>query len=383
MESKPAAVSLRVKCNGHSLPFEFPGDNKIFDFKCHMLRAWPLKWPRARVPTDMRFIFLGKELKDEDNMEEIRKRASTAEPTVHLVVRERNIASPGSTPQTTPTVHYAGSPVKVREGPLIPKPPGMDDDDSDERENDENQPEEEELEAAAHFHAVTVSEREMSEFRLIFDKKKGADGLITVSTVRMVLQSYWRFIHREGFEPNPGPFPEERLSSLCRKIKAEDDKLTLDQFLTVFYLFDNAAAEEPCIHGERERVRIATSQLHSVLQPSHEFYHDKFEELFALVCGQDENQQHLTCKEMELLYYMYSCFVLDKVRESELVAKVQAIVRMRIQSSKYTKMVEAARKVQNAWRLRMFTADRHNHERISEFLNTLLHGTPKLGGPRI
>ena len=29
MESKPAAVSLRVKCNGHSLPFEFPGDNKV------------------------------------------------------------------------------------------------------------------------------------------------------------------------------------------------------------------------------------------------------------------------------------------------------------------------------------------------------------------
>jgi hypothetical protein len=41
---------------------------------------------------------------------------------------------------------------------------------------------------------------------------------------------------------------------------------------------------------------------------------------------------------MELLYYMYSVFVLDKLREEELVSKVQAIVRMRIQSNKYNQV---------------------------------------------
>jgi hypothetical protein len=190
---------------------------------------------------------------------------------------------------------------------------------------------------------------------------------------------------------------------LRRKIDANASGLTLDQFLTVFYLFDNVAAEEPCIHGARERVRVATAQLHSVLCTTHDFFHDKYEQLFSLgktskrketkkmeilmlfvVCG-DENQENLTCKEMELLYYMYSAFVLDKMREEELVAKVQAIVRMKIQHQKYEKMVDAARRVQNAWRMRMFTADRNNHERITEFLRTMLHGqgAHKIGGPRI
>ncbi len=86
-------------------------------------------------------------------------------------------------------------------------------------------------EAEAHFHAVTVSERELTEFRMIFDKKKGADGLIALATVRMVLQSYWRFIHREGFEANVRPFPEERLEQLRRKVDASNG-LTLEQFLT-------------------------------------------------------------------------------------------------------------------------------------------------------
>ncbi len=147
----------------------------------------------------------------------------------------------------------------------------------------------------------------------------------------------------------------------------------------MFYLFDNVASEEPCVHGERERVRVATAQLHSVLQPSHEFYHEKFEQIFGLVCG-DENQHVLTCKEMELLYYMYSAFVLEKVREEECVTKVQAIVRMRLQSSKYTKLVDAARTLQNVWRMRMFSADRNNHERIAEFLRSLMSGPDHKGG---
>lgn len=167
-----------------------------------------------------------------------------------------------------------------------------------------------------------------------------------MTTVTAVLKSYWRFIHREGFEIDQGqPFPEHRLEQLRRKIEGSSENvngLTLDQFLSIFYLFDNVAPEEKCIHGEKERVRMATAQLHSIMQPQHEFYHDKFDQLFVLVCG-DENGLALTCKEMELLYYMYSAFVLEKVREEELVSKVQAIVRMKIQVNKYTKTVQAAR----------------------------------------
>lgn len=381
-------ISLRIKCNGQDQDVEVPSNVKIFDVKCQLLRSWPLKWPRARVPTDLRFIFLGKELLDDEVVSDICQRCTSGVMTMHLVIRERNIASPGNTPKVTPTVHYSGSPVKVRQGPLIPdrsletasNNASDSNSDSDSGAAHSNEDEEHQEEAAAHFHAVTVSERELMEFRMIFDRKKGPDGRVAIEQARAVLQSYWKFIHREGFEATPRPFPAHRLDELCRKINATSG-LTLDQFLVVFYLFDNAAAEEPCIHGERERVRVACSQLHSVLAPSHDFYHERYEEIFALVCG-DENQAQLTCKEMELLYYMYSCYALERVREEELVAKVQAIVRMRIQASKYTKMVDAARRVQNAWRLRMFTSDRHNHERISDFLKTLLHGPDKIGGPR-
>jgi hypothetical protein len=45
--------------------------------------------------------------------------------------------------------------------------------------------------------------------------------------------------------------------------------------------------------------------------------------------------------------------------------------------------VDAARTLQNCWRMRMFSADRHNHERVAEFLRSLMmQGQDKVGGPR-
>jgi hypothetical protein len=166
-------------------------------------------------------------------MSDLMDRSKTDKLVLHLIVRDRSPGSPGT--PTTPTVHYVGSPaVRVRPGPLLADPttpstttpaiPQYPADDS----AASPAPQEE---AEAHFHAVTVSERELTEFRMIFDKKKGSDGLIALATVRMVLQSYWRFIHREGFETSLGPFPEDRVEKLCRKVDATNG-LTLEQFLT-------------------------------------------------------------------------------------------------------------------------------------------------------
>jgi hypothetical protein len=296
---------------------------------------------------------------------------------VHVSVRERSPTSP-ATPKT-PTVHYPLSP--VRQAPSSPlQPPNTPSTPNGSSSDDA-------AAADMHFHAVTVGEREFTEFQAIFDRKKGPDGRIACSTVRMVLQSYWRFIHREGFAECPAGerlvFPQQRLNELQQKVGATPDGgMTLDQFLTVFYLFDNSTSNEPCIHGERERVRMACAQLHSCIQPQREFYHDRFEELFLLVCS-DENSHTLTCKEMELLYYMYSGHVLARVREEELVARVQAIVRMRIEASRYKQLQEAARTLQSAWRMRAFAHDRTNHERIADFLRTMMMSSAsKVGGPR-
>lgn len=341
------------------------------DVKYSLLRAWPLKWPRARTNDDIRLIVMGRELRDDETVAALAGKISTDPIALHLSVRERAPSSPA-----TPTVRYPSSPVQPPPNtPSSPACAGSGDAANASVGDAEQQ----------HFHAVTVSEREFCEFRQIFDSKKGPDGRIACATVRMVLRSYWRFIHREGFQeatPESVVFPEHRLEQLCRKLGITEQGMTLDQFLTVFYLFDNAASEQPCIHGDRERVRMATAQLHAVLQPSHDFYHERFEEICALVSS-DENGR-LTCKEMELLFYMYSVHVMDKVKEEELVAKVQAIVRMRIQSSKYNQLVDAARTVQCAWRMRMFAADRSNHDRIAQFLRTMMQASSpgKVGGPR-
>jgi len=86
----------------------------------------------------------------------------------------------------------------------------------------------------------------------------------------------------------------------------------------------------------------------------------------------------LSCKQMELLYYLYSAYVLDKLRETEIVSKVQARVRMKIQSKQYGRMLVAARKLQNRWR------NRNNRnildiQRVEEFLKTLCFGESKIG----
>lgn len=159
----------------------------------------------------------------QEKLSDLMEKSKSEKLVLHLIVRDRNPGSPGS-PAATPTLHYEGSPARrVRPGPLLGEEP------SSSPSSSPSEPPQEEAEA--HFHAVTVSERELTEFRLIFDKKKGPDGLIAVATVRMVLQSYWRFIHREGFEANPKPFPEERLEQLRRKVDAVSG-MTLEQFLT-------------------------------------------------------------------------------------------------------------------------------------------------------
>jgi hypothetical protein len=330
----------------------------------------------------------------------LRERSKADPVPIHMVVRDRAASEPGSPAspafRPTPTVHYEGSPVRR---PLFPAETtdaaeGVNSPASDQQQQqqhacnggggDANTPcscgntHAPTEEAEPHFHAVTVSERELAEFRIIFDRKKGPDGRVSLPVVRQVLQSYWRFIHREGFEAVPTPFPEHKIEQLRQKVGGEHNSLNLEQFLAVFYLFDNPVAEEPCIHGELERVRVATAQLHSVMAPELEFFHDRFEEVYHLVCG-DENRSSLTCREMELLYYMYSAYVLEKQREAKLVARVQAIVRMKLQSTRYKELQQAARTLQCAWRMRMFVSDRQNHERITEFLKVFMQPQDKPG----
>lgn len=59
------------------------------DVKYALLRSWPLRWPRARTVDDVRLIFSGLELQDEECVCHIRDRAKTDPVAIHLTVRER------------------------------------------------------------------------------------------------------------------------------------------------------------------------------------------------------------------------------------------------------------------------------------------------------
>lgn len=358
-------MNLRLKLTASDKPHldrSFPVTTTVLEVKRSLFHDYPVLWPQCRAVEDMRMIFLGKELDNSQPLQEALARATVDPVTVHLHVPKREATSQ----PVTPTVHYPTSPVKPKR----------------ERENagGENamEAEEDDDEQDPHFHAVTVSERELQEFQMIFDRKKRPqDGLMSVSAVTHVLRAYWSFIHREGFEFGGGPFPQERLDALLSGMTIVNGGLSNDQFLIVFYLFDNGAPEEPCIHGDIERVRLATAQLHGVIQPDHEFYHERFEEIYRLVSGRNSDEQQpavLTCKQMEMLYYMYSGFVLEKVRELELVSLVQAKVRMKLARTNFERKRSAARKLQTAWRQRNCRQSLINSERMVSFLRALLQG---------
>jgi hypothetical protein len=70
MLSSDSKITVLVKsaqkdCNEEA---EMALNETIRDLKHKLLRAWPLRWPRARTPQDIRFIFLGKELADDDKI---------------------------------------------------------------------------------------------------------------------------------------------------------------------------------------------------------------------------------------------------------------------------------------------------------------------------
>ena len=65
------------------------------------------------------------------------------------------------------------------------------------------------------------------------------------------------------------------------------------------------------------------------------------------------------------------------------MARVQAIVRMRLQCKEYRQLRHAALTVQHAWRSRSssgIAASGVSHERISRFLDHMFFGPSKRGG---
>jgi len=256
--------------NGQQSVFSFSKDSDFSAIKKQLLDHWPTEFEDP--PTDgsnIKFIFAGRFLKDSDTLQGLN---ITPNSTVHLAI---------SRPQSQPPEQTTAA-----------SQPGLDE---------------------YHLHWCVFDEQEAEDITKVFERKKRVNGRdkITFTQMKQFLHDYWGYIKRTQLVDNVAPFPEERLVTLWQKVSrgSTTDDVSFDQFRIVFFLFCNTPAPDtPCPHGQKERVRAATEQLHRPSTPEAvaptPFQNDIFEKLFSEVDYDSDGV--LTCAESELLFYLYS-----------------------------------------------------------------------------
>eukprot|EP01108_Squamamoeba_japonica_P001744 TRINITY_DN1768_c0_g1_i1.p1 TRINITY_DN1768_c0_g1~~TRINITY_DN1768_c0_g1_i1.p1 ORF type:complete len:185 (-),score=46.64 TRINITY_DN1768_c0_g1_i1:31-585(-) len=147
-------------------------------------------------------------------------------------------------------------------------------------------------------------------------KSDPRDNRLAFDRVHSFLRTYWRFAQSQRFIPTDRSFPTHKVFELRRVYlaRAGDElsdstpssapRLQLDDFLELFFLFDNQTPDTTCVHGERSRVAVATEQLASQVHPELPFDRSLFDELFERIVSDDSG--NLSCRQVDLLYYLYS-----------------------------------------------------------------------------
>jgi hypothetical protein len=241
--------------------------------KEQLLAEWPADFPVASSIDDLTCIFAGQRVADEQSLSDLKIKALKDDfITVHLLVRAPRIHTPPpSSPPEPP------EPVQGGEEDLI----------------DTN----------IHLHGCSVSEEEVVQLRQVFEKKKDHNGKMPFAKVEQFLRVYWKYMQRKSHIDRNTPFPSDMLLDCKQKAKC-DDGVTLDQFLSVFFLFDNKAPHAACPHGHKDRVCQATREMHKALCPGTDFDSELFQSLFSAV--DQDGDSVLTCQQVDLLYYLYS-----------------------------------------------------------------------------
>jgi len=183
-----------------------------------------------------------------------------------------------------------------------------DDDGKDEMSSDGEECLATDWDSNIHFHGCVFNEQEVEDLKIVFDKK-AKEGRMNFSDVRLFFEHYWKWINKNNFKhhivTNNNEFPLAHLNLVnSRVLKEENESLTYDQFVILFFLFDNNTPENQCPHGEKPRVKRSTEEMHKTLRPNTDFASSLFDNLFEEL---DLNKDgSLSCKEVELLYYLYS-----------------------------------------------------------------------------
>jgi len=272
MASAEANVKIRfLTLKGQQSTLSFPSTSNFDNIRHYLQNNWPEEFGALEPGSELKFIYSGKFLKDEDTLEGLKFTPNSVQ-TVHVSVK----------PPTAPVTSIPG------DGELV----AQDD---------------------AHLHGFVFDEHEAEEITRIFEKKKGPNETITFAQLVQFLHSYWQFMQRTNNIPPNTPFPEDRLDRFWSQVCGQDRSVVnLEQFRTMFFLFCNTtAADTPCPHGQKDRLREATAQLHTQVSSPISFQNDTFEQLFATI--DTDHDGVLSCVESELLFYLYSAEVMKKV----------------------------------------------------------------------
>jgi len=158
-----------------------------------------------------------------------------------------------------------------------------------------------------HFHGCLYDEEEAEKLHFVFEKKS-KDSTMSILEVEKFLRTYWRWMASNNYKHhvcnNNNEFPLEHFNDVKARVLVGTDRVTCDQFFQIFFLFDNDAPENECPHGSIERVKRSTEELHKALQPDTQFADEVFDDVFNSIDLDQDGK--LSCKEVELLYYLYS-----------------------------------------------------------------------------
>jgi len=160
---------------------------------------------------------------------------------------------------------------------------------------------EEELSDSFHFHGCFFNQEELTEMTTIFNRKKGTDDKMSFSDVQSFLKVYWKWMERNKYHEGQD-FPTETLSEIKKKLLSGTERVSFEQFLEIFFLFDCRTPEDVCPHGEKPRVHRATEELHKCITED-SFQEETFEKIFGKM--DTDSDGRLSCKEVELFFYLY------------------------------------------------------------------------------
>jgi len=280
------AVRFLLFPNGQEYIFRSSDSTSFAEIKKQLLQEWPPNFGEIETVGQLKFIHSGKVIQDEQTLKDVFKPDNNGknEPvTIHVFIRKPADTTPSTTASTqnvTSTPNTSGDTTGVHTTSDI------------------------------HVHASLFGEEgEVAYLKQIFDKKKGDDGKIALVELYTFLKTYWHWLAETGHISANREFPSKRFFRLKKKYVGDGDRVTCEQFVTIYFLVDSKTSRQQCPHGIKELVHRAAVELHRNLNPPCHWEQSRFETLFSR-CDKDADGI-LSCRELDLFLYLYQLLVTD------------------------------------------------------------------------